>query len=244
MAGVSKDTILGSGLMVFVVPLTILNSLSGIIGGIWLAFTHNLGIVLLGLLYMFISSSVLAWILMPGLGLGLLSASLLSKPKMMFLGSLTSVAGWVYDLLVVTASVVVVFATLANHFNGGNRIAFMLWGYAVALAPWAYMASREPDDGDFNATLTLTFFLSLGMTSSLVGGFISHNVFWLIAPYVVCLGIFLLIMTFLSFWYFPKLARAEHNDSQLLFPEPKPSTKHHTTHKSDDDKLEDWDNIK
>jgi len=246
MTDTKRFTALELALQVFVLPLTLLNAFSGIVGGVWLGFTHNLSIVFLGLFYMFVGTTILGLILLPGFGLAALSVKLYEHRKTVWLGSCLNILGWIYDLIIVTASVVAVFAVLANHFQGGNRIAFLLWGYAVALAPWAYMASRESDNQDsFNATLGLTFALSLGMTSSLVAGFISHNTAWLLAPYCICMGLFMLVMLYMSFWYIPATLRAESPN----YLEPIKTKPHKLTQKKDSkimdgDELVSWDDIK
>ena len=84
---------------------------------------------------------------------------------------------------------VLIFGTLVSRIEG-TPIPYILWGYAVALAPWSYMASVESRSGNDAANVPL-FFCQLGTISMMVAMYLRPyypdpwRLLWWFAPFSV-----------------------------------------------------------
>lgn len=142
---------------IFSVPILILNILSGLVGGIWLIISGNWSLFIYGLIYMAISSTIIGLLLMPTLLFAAPAAAFAEKRKyiMFFIFSMLSIL-YTYGLITLSTYFV---ANFALSVSSAPLWASLLWLYAISLAPWQYMASKEQDN---TATIMTTFFLSVG----------------------------------------------------------------------------------
>lgn len=143
------------------VPILLLDFLGGIVGFIWLATMGEWGIIIGGVIYMVIGAFLVSLLLIP---------SLLLIAPITYFAKKENVAGIAFfGLLSVAYVAVIIYFTCAWIFQsytgsipaGNPMLPYLLWSYAIATAPWAYMASKE--DKDATGTFVALFFAKLGL---------------------------------------------------------------------------------
>lgn len=148
------------------VPILLLDFLGGIIGFIWLATLSEWGIIIGGIIYMVIGAFVVSLLLIPSL--------ILIAPITYFSKKENVVGIAFFGLLSVSYVAVIIYFTCAWIFQaytssipaGNPIIPYLLWSYAIATAPWAYMASKE--DKEATGTFMALFFSKLGLACVVV----------------------------------------------------------------------------
>jgi len=145
------------------VPILILNVLGGIVGGIWLMVAGEWSLFIGGLLYMMFGAMIIGLLLMPSLLFAAPAAAFAEKRKytLFFIFGLLGIA-YTYGLIAVSTYYI---ADIALNSQSAPLWASLLWLYAVVLAPWQYMASKEQDNTSTGMT---TFFLALGVVALMV----------------------------------------------------------------------------
>jgi len=145
------------------VPILFLNVIGGIVGGIWLMIAGEWSLFLGGLIYMAFGAMILGLLLMPGLLLGMPAVMFAEKRNyvMFFIFGLLSLA-YTYSLIGISTYFV---SDWVLSFSTAPLWATLLWLYAVVLAPWQYMASKEDDSSSSGMT---TFFLALGIVALII----------------------------------------------------------------------------
>lgn len=145
------------------VPILILNVIGGIVGGIWLMVAGEWLLFLGGLAYMAFGAMILGLLLMPGMLLGVPAVMFAEKRNyvLFFIFGLFSLA-YTYGLIAVSTYFV---SDWVLSFSTAPLWAALLWLYAVVLAPWQYMASKEDNNSSSGMT---TFFLALGIVALII----------------------------------------------------------------------------
>ena len=123
----------------------ILNFLSGIVGGVWLAILGHWGSIGLG----FVIGIAMPWVWtiasLPAMGMSFVLAFFAEKGSKTFtgiLGFLTSI----YNNALLALWVIWVFGFFIGRADSESFIPYLLWGYSTMMAPLSYMASKEPPD--------------------------------------------------------------------------------------------------
>lgn len=144
-------------------PILILNVLGGIVGGIWLMIAGEWSLFISGSLYMIFGTMIIGLLLMPNLLFAAPAAAFAEKRKytLFFIFGLLGIA-YTYGLIAVSTYYV---ADIALSSPSAPLWASLLWLYAVVLAPWQYMASKEHDNTSTGMT---TFFLALGVVALMI----------------------------------------------------------------------------
>lgn len=145
------------------VPILLLNILGGIVGGIWLMIAGEWSLFIGGLLYMMFGAMIIGLLLMPSLLFAAPAAAFAEKRKyvLFFIFGLLGIA-YTYGLIAVSTYYI---SDIALSSQTAPLWASLLWLYAVVLAPWQYMASKEQDNTSTGMT---TFFLALGVFALMV----------------------------------------------------------------------------
>ena len=154
--------------LLLILPLIILNMLGAIVGGIWLVFRGEWALVGFGILYMIVSPFILSLALLPGIAFA--APAVMAAERHPVVGFIVGIPAIVWQFAVIALSCVWSFQASAYHL-GEAPFPHILWGYAVALAPWAYMAGKERQSSgpEPDGTAVPVFFAQLGTLSMAVG---------------------------------------------------------------------------
>jgi len=125
----------------------VLNLLSGLVGGVWLAFLGEWRLLFIGIILLFTSHFYLGILMLPGLIFLPIIAKLGEKknPLMYLFGFLSQF----YTNLLIIVTCAFAFVICTQFYDGGSKlgiIPYLLWSWGMALGPWASMQSREPDN--------------------------------------------------------------------------------------------------
>lgn len=154
-------------LMLFVaLPLLILNMLAGLVGGIWLGVLGEWGPLLAGVAYMVGGALALGIVMMPTMILAVPAANAAERGHVIS-ATLLGIPIVVWTYLVLTASCVFVFSYIVRDLHSGNAWPLILWGYAVVVAPWSFLARKDAEAGNDVSSLPL-FFAQLGTIAMMV----------------------------------------------------------------------------
>lgn len=153
----------------------LLNTLGGVVSGIWLAFLGEWWAIGFGLLSVFVSSFVISIALMPGLALtgGAVAFGRRSKMALLFFGALSNL----YVVFVMTVWCLGALVFFMSGSTPDTWIPLLIWSYGVATGPWSYMASQESRGGGGEASVTAAFFGQVAYVAMvLVGIFASASI--------------------------------------------------------------------
>lgn len=154
-------------LLAIAIPLLLLNLGSGLVGGAWLAFKGEWVLIGAGVLYMMAGALLVSVVLLPSMLFAGPAMALLAR-RQALLAALVGFPGVVWTYAVLGASCVLVFTYVLAREHQDGLIPYLLWGHAVALAPWAYLAQKDSQTGNDTASLPL-FFAGVGVVSMMVG---------------------------------------------------------------------------
>jgi hypothetical protein len=143
-------------------PLMILNMLGGIIGGIWLAFLGEWSTLIFGIAYMVVGALAISVLLLPAMALAIPVAAL--GERSIIAALLLGIPSLIWTFAVMAVSCAWVFGGITATPEG-TLIPYFLWGYATAIAPWSYMASKERDNSYSAASV---FFAQVGIIAMMV----------------------------------------------------------------------------
>jgi energy-coupling factor transporter ATP-binding protein EcfA2 len=143
------------------VPILLLDFLGGIVGFIWLATYGEWGVLIGGFLYMVISTFIISFLLLPSLLLAAPAAYFAERRQYLGMG-IFGILSASYVALIIYFTCAWIFQSYTSTVPDGNSILpYLLWGYSIATAPWAYMASKEGEDA--TGTFLALFFTKLGL---------------------------------------------------------------------------------
>ena len=152
-------------LKLLAVPIMFLNFGGGIVGGIWLAFLGEWKLIGIGIFLIFVSHWILSIFMMPGIPIATIAAHLLEKknPFGYFVGYLSQL----YTNALIFGTCVLAFFICSNFYRGPisiNYVPYLLWSWGMALGPWQFFASKEPQNEFsaitlFSASVFYLFFL-------------------------------------------------------------------------------------
>lgn len=149
----------------------LLNLLGGIIGGIGLIFQGEWSLFFLGLGWSFLGVYVLSLALLPGM-IFVPIAAWAEKRNNTALVLLAALPAMFWTYLVVAASCVFVFMNVVDDSDAD--MFHLLWGYAAATGPWAFLAREDAKTGNDHAAMT-SFFAQIGVISMMVATFIEPS---------------------------------------------------------------------
>ena len=157
------------------IPIIILNFTAGIVGGIWLAILGEWGLIGIGILFLLTSSLILSVLMIPNMLIGGLVLHINEKKKVLKYG-IGFIAQFYSNLLVVATCVFAFF--VCSHFYNDNiglgYMPYLLWSWSMALGPWFYMVSKEPDNEFAAITLfSASLFYFLFLTSIFISSILS-----------------------------------------------------------------------
>jgi hypothetical protein len=126
-------------------PLIILNIFSGIVGGIWLAIIGQWKLIVAGLVLSFVMPWIYSIVSLPAMGLGMLASSAGERGYKISAFILISLAS-IYNYALLAGWTLLVLLFFIRNIESGSFVPYLLGGYATAMSPLGYMASKEPPD--------------------------------------------------------------------------------------------------
>jgi hypothetical protein len=133
------------------VPIILLNTVGGIIGGVWLAILGEWRLIGVGVLLLFTSPWILSILMMPNLLIAGIAVRFIEKKYI--LGYVFGFISQLYINILIVATCVFAFTICSNYYEGHISISYvpyLLWSWGMALGPWQYFASKEPEN-EFSA---------------------------------------------------------------------------------------------
>lgn len=162
-------------LEILTVPIMFLNFAGGIVGGIWLAFLGEWKLIGIGIFLLFTSHWILSILMMPGIPIAGIAAYLFEKKNP--LGHLVGYLAQLYTNILIVGTCVLAFFICSSFYRGSisfGYIPYLLWSWGMALGPWQFFASKEPENEFsaitlFSASVFYLLFLSSIFVSPLLG---------------------------------------------------------------------------
>jgi len=156
-------------------PIMILNFGGGIVAGIWLAFLGEWKLIGIGIVLLFTSHWVLSILMMPGLPIAGIAVYFFEKKNP--LGHLFGYLSQLYTNILIVGTCVLAFFICTSFYGnsiGFGLIPYLLWSWGMALGPWQFFASKEPDNEFsvitlFTASIFYLLFLASIFISPLLG---------------------------------------------------------------------------
>lgn len=151
-------------LSILIIPVMLLNVGGGIVGGIWLAFRGEWRLIITGIVLAAISPWILSILMLPSLGIGMVAMMFKERKWVLYVLGFFS---QVYTNVLIMGTCLLAFFICARHKSGEvdfSAIPYLLWSWGMALGPWQYFASKEPDNEFSGITLlcaTLLYFVFL-----------------------------------------------------------------------------------
>jgi len=169
--------------------LVLIFGLASFIGGVWLAILGEWKLIGIGILFLIASPWILSILMIPALISGLGGSYFYEKRKLNFLGYVLIFVSQFYKNVLIVITCVFSFLISLSFCTGNNsNIPYLLWSWGIALVPWQFLASKEPDN-DYSAIIV--FSASVLYSLFLISNFIipSH-----ILEVAVILGVIQLIL--------------------------------------------------
>jgi len=199
-------------------PLLVLSILDGIGGVAWLVFLDQWIVLGVGAAFVLLAIFALSLALMPAIVLAAPAEALYEK-GWRILGLLFGGLALLYVYLLISAwYVTILWCVMARLTATTPIIPTMMWSYAVAIAPWAYIASKE---GRLDSSVTF-FFSQLGCLAMGLMVVVGHRSLYEAAAAfagVMALG---LIASLVSMGAASRESAPRHFEAEIYLPEASP----------------------
>lgn len=189
------------------IPILFLNTLGGVVSGIWLATLGDWEIIINGVLYMVISGILIFIALMPAAIIILPAVNLVAKGKL----ALASFFGFLSNLY--TTIILVLWCLWILHSftittDTVSLIPILIWSYCVAMAPWISFARQEGPNVDYASRLTL-FFAELAYIAVMIMSFFQISFLNIIIAFSAIMGVCVLVETAIFFLLHREMYKSE-----------------------------------
>ena len=163
----------------FTIPIVILNALSAIIGCIWLAIIGEWTLLGIGVVLIFTSHWILSMLMLPGMAISFISVWLMERKNLLmyvfgYLSNLYTnilIVGWCLGSFIVCTSY---YAPIEGNIEITLRlIPYLLWSWSMALGPWQFFASKEPDN---EYSIMTTYVISVFYLLTLISSFLVDQI--------------------------------------------------------------------
>ena len=180
-------------LLYLALPVTYLNAFAGIIAFVWLIILGKWFLIAVSIVALF-SHFLLGILMFPATLVQLLAFKAYEK-KQVFLCMVGCYLGTLINMFIFFCWVTYVYYFgLSNVTTKSELLPIMLWANGVAIGPIYFMANQEKDSP---ATVTLTFFTSLGcFFNTILISFFGFTLFSTSIIFLICMSICLNIMFF------------------------------------------------
>lgn len=145
-------------------PLMLFNFLSGIVGGIWLAFLGEWDLVLIGVGLAFAGAMAVSLLLLPSMiFLAPIAASeRAASNKLIVLPLAVLSVGYTYMVMGIWA--LAIFWYFSHNSKSAALFPMLLWSYSCATGAWSYLAQKDLQAGNDQAAMS-SFFNQIGCLS-------------------------------------------------------------------------------
>ena len=151
-----------------VIPIMVLNFVAGILGGIWLAFLGQWGVILAGFALMMGGAFLVSILLLPSMifmmALLLVNEKLAASAFAMVPLALLSIT---YTYCIMGLWAVGIFWYFSNSVSTNAMIPAIFWSYSIATSVWNYLAQKDAQSGNNYAAMT-SFFNQIGCVSLMI----------------------------------------------------------------------------
>jgi len=178
--------------------IVILNFISGIAGGIWLAILGKWLLILAGIVIGFIMPYAYWIAALPAMGLAVLTAFFADRKNKLLAASSGFLAS-LYSNGLMIIWVIWVFGIFMKDAEGWAIIPHLFWGYATMMAPLSFMASKEPPES--TGTTMAVFFAQICYFIYVLFYFLGEQfLYWLLAMIALAIlfSLFSAIMSFIE----------------------------------------------
>lgn len=156
------------------IPIFFLNMLGGIIGGIWLAILGEWKLIGIGIFLLFTSHWILSLFMLLSMPIAGLAVYFYGKNSL--LGALFGFFSQLYTNMLIVATCAFAFWLCSAYYIGDiglGYVPYLLWSWGMALGPWYFFASKEPDN-EFSAItiFSASVFYFLFLTSLFVSPYL------------------------------------------------------------------------
>jgi tetratricopeptide (TPR) repeat protein len=135
-------------LKIFIIPIMILNAGGAIVGGIWLAFIGEWKLIAIGILLLFTLNWFLSFLMIPAILISGIAIKFGEKNRFLF--NLFGYLSAIYTNILIIATCVSAFYICTSFYKettiGLSLIPYLLWSWGMALGPWQFFASHEPEN--------------------------------------------------------------------------------------------------
>lgn len=146
---------------ILMIPMFLINTLSGLVGGVMLAFNGEWKIIGLGLAGGIAGPIIISIGLLPGMALGAPALSAYERG-----GALAKLLSAPFLLVSMAWTIIIMavwgwsaFTLLGDwHYWRGSDLAHVLWAYSAATAPWVFLAQKDAQGGNFESGTSLLVF--------------------------------------------------------------------------------------
>ena len=139
---------------IVLVPIVLLNALSGLAAIIWIGWVGEWRALFTGVVLIALAPLVLSLVMIPAV-IFAGPAGMLAERGRNILALPFALLGTTYIHLVVLVWCSAVIIHFSKQTTADNVFPMALWTYEVALAPWAYFAQKEAQSGAHNSTITV-----------------------------------------------------------------------------------------
>ena len=131
--------------LIITIGLIIVNTLGGLVAGIWLAVLGKWMAILLGLAMALAMPSLWMILTMPTMLLAGVEQNKIEQNQLRRHSILLVAAGSIYTTSLICGWVLLVFWLFSKRVGDHSPIPFLLWAYSTSMAPLAYMSTKSKD---------------------------------------------------------------------------------------------------
>lgn len=174
-------------IIILSVPLMLLNSGAGIVGGIWLAILGEWRLLGIGVVLLFTFHFFLSILMIPGTAIG--GIAIVFHKKKNPLRHLFGYLSGLYVNILIASTCIFAFCLCSRYYMASGAkdltryIPYLLWSWGMALGPWQYFASKENNEMSaitvFAASILYMLFL-VGVLASAYLAFLTIALFILV----------------------------------------------------------------